>query len=184
MKSLNFAVLAVCFLRGMFATYNKECFLYLPCVSEKQQYWDLCVGYQGVTVWKARSGVLFKSKKNLLKKLAHYDGLRIGKWGGLAYQAVLYLRGVCVFSIVRAGGFMYYPLLQALGRGAKFLFSRGAPAVAFDLASSAGYPEEVGKKGFSVKEFPLTPMTKEEARKLAAMKLKKRKKQNASKQTK
>ncbi len=104
MKSLNFAALVVCFLRGMFATYNKECFLYLPCVSEKQQYWDLCVGYQGVTVRKPRSGVLFKSKKNLLKKLAHHDGLRIGKWSGLAYQAALYLRGMCVFSIVRTEG--------------------------------------------------------------------------------
>ena len=47
---------------------------------------------------------LIQEQKNLLKKLAHYDGLRIGKWGGLAYQTVLYLRGVCVFSIVRAEG--------------------------------------------------------------------------------
>ena len=92
------------------------------------------------------------------------------EWVGLPSGVVL-ARGVCFQH--SAGGGSMNPLVQLLGRGALYILKRGGPAVAFELPSSAGYPDDDSMK--------LTPMTKEQARRLAADKLRKRR---ASKQTK
>lgn len=68
-----------------------------------------------------------------------------------------------------------HPLVQLLGRGALHLLKRGGPAVAFELPSSAGYPDDDDDS------MKLVPMTKEQARRLAADKLRKRR---TSKKTK
>jgi hypothetical protein len=56
-KSLCFAVVVVCFLRGTFVTYLKEGVLYLAWVSENQQNWLFCLGKQGVGERLAYAGV-------------------------------------------------------------------------------------------------------------------------------